>query len=149
MRCEECRREADDLARDWRAMLAEEWETDGSVYVVTYCPVCAERAMGFNELVDLLRRRLHAPDVLEPTRIHSFKELMRDEAGQIADGWYWRRSRSSRRWDLSTLTRTRSLVVTPAAGPLPRGAGSCGRRRPTKRPKRRECRGPSGDNQRL
>jgi hypothetical protein len=31
MRCEECRREDDGQGRGWRAMLAEEWETDGSL----------------------------------------------------------------------------------------------------------------------
>jgi hypothetical protein len=43
MRCEEFGAEADDQARGWRAMLGEEWETDGSLFVVTYCPDCFAR----------------------------------------------------------------------------------------------------------
>jgi hypothetical protein len=31
MRCAECGAEADDQARGWQALLAEEWETDGSL----------------------------------------------------------------------------------------------------------------------
>jgi hypothetical protein len=33
--CAECGAETDERARGWRAMLGEEWETDGSLYVVT------------------------------------------------------------------------------------------------------------------
>jgi hypothetical protein len=43
----------------------------------------------FDELVDLLRVRLHDADALEDSRIHSFKELMADHADVIADQWYW------------------------------------------------------------
>jgi hypothetical protein len=46
LRCAECEAEAVDQARGWRAMLAEEWEADGSLYVVTYCSECAEREFG-------------------------------------------------------------------------------------------------------
>jgi hypothetical protein len=45
--------------------------------------------LGFDELVDLLRMRLHDADAVEPSRIHSFKELMSDQAQFIADNWYW------------------------------------------------------------
>jgi hypothetical protein len=46
MRCAECGTEAEGKARGWRAMLGEKWETDGSLFVVTYCPACYERAFG-------------------------------------------------------------------------------------------------------
>jgi hypothetical protein len=42
----------------------------------------------FGELIDLLRQRLHDADAVQPSRIHSFKELMR-YAEVIADNWYW------------------------------------------------------------
>lgn len=35
--------ETSGTAHGWRAMLAENWETDGSLYVVTYCPNCYDR----------------------------------------------------------------------------------------------------------
>jgi hypothetical protein len=50
VRCEECGREADNQARGWRALLAVESEADGSLYVVTYCPECAEREFGSSAL---------------------------------------------------------------------------------------------------
>jgi hypothetical protein len=43
MRCAECGAEADDRTRGWRVMLGEEWETDGSLFVVIYCPDCFAR----------------------------------------------------------------------------------------------------------
>jgi hypothetical protein len=43
----------------------------------------------FDELVDLLRVRLDTADALKPAELHSFKELMKDYAHVIADGWYW------------------------------------------------------------
>jgi hypothetical protein len=46
MRCAECGAESDERARGWRALLGEEWETDGSLFVVTYCPSCAEQEFG-------------------------------------------------------------------------------------------------------
>jgi hypothetical protein len=58
MRCAECDREADDHPQGWRAMLAEEWETDGSLYVVTYCPECAAREFGERKGVNAGQRVL-------------------------------------------------------------------------------------------
>ena len=46
MRCVECGAEADEQALGWRALLGEEWETDGSLFVVTYCPEWHEREFG-------------------------------------------------------------------------------------------------------
>ena len=45
----------------------------------------------FNELLDLLRIRLRDADALNVSQLHSFRELMRDEAESdlIADGWHW------------------------------------------------------------
>jgi hypothetical protein len=45
----------------------------------------------FNELLDLLRVRLRDADALNVSQLHSFRELMRDEAESdlIADGWHW------------------------------------------------------------
>lgn len=45
----------------------------------------------FNELLDLLRIRLRDADALDVSQLHSFRELMRDEAESdlIADGWHW------------------------------------------------------------
>ncbi len=44
-----------------------------------------------NELLDLLRIRLRDADALNVSQLHSFRELMRDEAESdlIADGWHW------------------------------------------------------------
>jgi hypothetical protein len=49
----------------------------------------ADDAPGFDELVDLLRVRLGHADALNGSEIHSFKELMRDQAEHIPDQWYW------------------------------------------------------------
>ena len=43
----------------------------------------------FDELVDLLRVRLRDADAISPNQAHSFKELMSDHAGVIADQFYW------------------------------------------------------------
>ncbi len=43
----------------------------------------------FGELLDLLRVRLGLADALNSTEIHSFEELMRDQAERIPDQWYW------------------------------------------------------------
>jgi hypothetical protein len=45
----------------------------------------------FNELLDLLRVRLRDADALNVSQLHSFRELMRQEAESdlIADGWHW------------------------------------------------------------
>jgi hypothetical protein len=45
--------------------------------------------MDFDESVDLLRRRLHDADALDASGIHSFKELMSDQADVLPDQWYW------------------------------------------------------------
>lgn len=42
----------------------------------------------FDELVDLLRVRLGDADALNASELHSFKELMADQADVIADRWY-------------------------------------------------------------
>ncbi len=44
---------------------------------------------GFDDLVNLLRIRLGDADVLNSSEIHSFEELMRDQAERIPDQWYW------------------------------------------------------------
>jgi hypothetical protein len=36
VKCAECGAEADEKARRWRALIGEEWETDGSLFVVSY-----------------------------------------------------------------------------------------------------------------
>lgn len=46
LRCVECRRTSDERARGWRAMVAEEWETDCSLFTVVYCPECAVHEFG-------------------------------------------------------------------------------------------------------
>jgi hypothetical protein len=43
----------------------------------------------FDELVDLLRVRLRDADAINPSELHSFKELMSDHADVIGDNWYW------------------------------------------------------------
>ena len=43
----------------------------------------------FDELLDLLRVRLGDADAIDPSRIHSFKELMSDRAEVIGEQWYW------------------------------------------------------------
>lgn len=43
----------------------------------------------FDELVDLLRVRLRDADALQPSELHSFKELMSDQAHMIGEQWYW------------------------------------------------------------
>jgi len=42
----------------------------------------------FDELIDLLRVRLGDADALDNSAIHSFTELMRDQA-HLPDQWYW------------------------------------------------------------
>jgi hypothetical protein len=50
----------------------------------------AEQAIpSFDELVDLLRERLRDADAIKSSELHSFKELMADNADVIADNWYW------------------------------------------------------------
>jgi hypothetical protein len=43
----------------------------------------------FDELVDTLRVRIRDADALNSSELHSFRELMSDQADVIADGWYW------------------------------------------------------------
>jgi hypothetical protein len=43
----------------------------------------------FDTLLDLLRLRLNIADVIYDSELHSFKELMANQANVIADGWYW------------------------------------------------------------
>lgn len=38
----------------------------------------------FDELIDLLRLRLRDADAVNPSQLHSFKELMKDHADVIA-----------------------------------------------------------------
>jgi hypothetical protein len=49
MRCAECGAEADEKARGWRAALGEEWETDGSLFVVRYREPCYQHEFGVDE----------------------------------------------------------------------------------------------------
>jgi hypothetical protein len=42
----------------------------------------------FDDLVDLLRRRLGIADAVAPDELHSFKTLMEDHRDVIADQWY-------------------------------------------------------------
>jgi hypothetical protein len=42
-----------------------------------------------DEMVDLLRIRLRDADALDASGLHSFKELMRDQADVLPDHWYW------------------------------------------------------------
>jgi hypothetical protein len=49
----------------------------------------AEVPPDFDELVDLLRVRIRDADALNSSAIHSFKELMSDQAEHIPDNWYW------------------------------------------------------------
>jgi hypothetical protein len=51
--------------------------------------MAAEDIPSFDELVDLLRERLGLRDALSTSELHSFKEVMKDKADVIADGWYW------------------------------------------------------------
>jgi hypothetical protein len=43
----------------------------------------------FEQFVDDLRERLGTADAVEPARIHSFRELMSDYPGGVAEQWYW------------------------------------------------------------
>lgn len=45
--------------------------------------------LSFDEFVDLLRQRLFDADAIKPGDLHSFKELTKDYANVIPDGWYW------------------------------------------------------------
>ena len=49
----------------------------------------AEAPLGFDDLIDLLRIRLGDADALNKSELHSFQELMRDQAEHIPDQWYW------------------------------------------------------------
>jgi len=40
--CEECRREPDERAQGWEALLVD-LDDDGQDEIIFYCPVCAER----------------------------------------------------------------------------------------------------------
>lgn len=45
--------------------------------------------MSFDELVDLLRVRIRDADAIKPGDLHSFKELLHDQADAIPDQAYW------------------------------------------------------------
>lgn len=49
----------------------------------------ASEIPSFDELLDLLRKRIGLADAIKPGDLHSFKELMSDHADVIADNWYW------------------------------------------------------------
>jgi hypothetical protein len=51
--------------------------------------VAAAEHPSFDELLDLLRVRLGDADTIEPSELHSFKELMADQAHMIGEQWYW------------------------------------------------------------
>jgi hypothetical protein len=51
--------------------------------------VSAAEHPSFDELVDLLRVRLRDADALKASELHSFKELMSDQAHMIGEQWYW------------------------------------------------------------
>jgi hypothetical protein len=44
--CVECGATADEYGPNWRAYIAEPDEDDDGVFVITYCPACAEREFG-------------------------------------------------------------------------------------------------------
>ena len=44
----------------------------------------------FDESVDLLRERIGLADDLDDAAIHSFKELMSDQADVLPEHFYWR-----------------------------------------------------------
>ena len=48
-----------------------------------------DEPLSFDDLVDLLRVRLGDADALEASAVHSFKELMSDQAETLPDQWYW------------------------------------------------------------
>jgi hypothetical protein len=52
----------------------------------------------FDQMVDLLRVRLRDADAVNDSELHSFKELMKDQRGVLADRWSGRRLRISKRW---------------------------------------------------
>ena len=46
LKCEECDQASDEKARNWRTFVAWDPRDDEPAYVVTYCPLCAEREFG-------------------------------------------------------------------------------------------------------
>jgi hypothetical protein len=43
----------------------------------------------FDEFVDVLRERIGTADALNPSELHSFKELVSDYADSVSENWYW------------------------------------------------------------
>jgi hypothetical protein len=66
--------------------------TSLSLQALLFLESMAAEIPSFDELVDLLRRRLAIADDLDDQTMHSFKTLMKEEAdtGLVADHFYWR-----------------------------------------------------------
>lgn len=44
--------------------------------------------LSFDEVVDLIRLRMFDADAIDSSKMHDFKELVRDYADVIPEGWY-------------------------------------------------------------
>jgi integrase len=52
-------------------------------------PMATPDPPSFDESLDLLRVRLRDADALNPSKVHSFRELMEDQADVLPDQFYW------------------------------------------------------------